>query len=518
MDPSREQPPSWNHHHQQHPQLLRQDHPRHHEPYPTTSSSQTLHYGHPHPRPHLPSAHPPGQSTHFGSHSPAQRPATSAGTSAPSFASGQSQHAAQTHAWHYQQEEHHRRQQATATPAQPFQQQQQQQQPQFHASHPPPQPRPTHAVSQPGHQYNHQLHHHQQQQLHYRPAASPVFQQATTTRFNGEPASPLPSFAHLPSGSTSSPAPHSVPRHDRPQRPAPSSGGQQPQSASSSRSTTVRGQNNSPRMTQVPTPARVVQAAASITALQPTTSRHEPYPRLRSPTQRPPLTPYPASPCIAADRDDHLPQYEPGSFPSEQPSIAQEGDRHRNRRSRESGSSQPRNRPGFQQSQSQPSRTSAHPVHHARYHQGPLGESVLPSRAPISVIYPEEDGGYGGGQGEEQDIIMEEPDPLEVTLNIDLPKTTRSGEGEPSTTVLNVNPSWHCVFVEAVQQERIRCWIRIQFCGSSRQLEQRSLVCQLQSLQVIGYQSRQVELTRRICGKNLLNKGGITSKYSVLHF
>ncbi|KAG0055264.1 hypothetical protein BGZ83_009196 [Gryganskiella cystojenkinii] len=143
-----------------------------------------------------------------------------------------------------------------------------------------------------------------------------------------------------------------------------------------------------------------------------------------------------------------------------------------------------------------------------------MGEYTLPGQAPVSVVYPQEhqvdvDHGYNNVLGQNDDVVMEEPDPLEVTLNIDLPKTTRSAEGEPSTTVLHVNPSWHCVFVETVQQERIRCWIRIQFCGSPKQMEHRALVCKLQSLQVIGYQSRQVELTRRICGKRLLNKGGI---------
>lgn len=141
------------------------------------------------------------------------------------------------------------------------------------------------------------------------------------------------------------------------------------------------------------------------------------------------------------------------------------------------------------------------------------GESTLPPRAPISVICPQEEGDRTGGyNGQDDDVVMEE-DPLEVTLNMDLPKSTRSCEGEPSTTVLNVNPSWHCVFVETVQQGRIRCSLRIQFCGSSRRMEHRSLVCQLQSLQVIGYQSRQVEMTRRICGKNLLNKGGTIGTY-----
>jgi hypothetical protein len=119
------------------------------------------------------------------------------------------------------------------------------------------------------------------------------------------------------------------------------------------------------------------------------------------------------------------------------------------------------------------------------------------------------------------DYILEEeergPPPIEVTLNIDIPKSSRSPTvGIPSTTVLNVNPSWHVVFVETIQQQRIRTSIRIQFClspSTSRLVEHRAKVRRLQTVQVIGYASRRVELSRRIQGQTLLNRGGLVSKY-----
>ncbi|KAF8937928.1 hypothetical protein BGZ58_001908 [Dissophora ornata] len=142
----------------------------------------------------------------------------------------------------------------------------------------------------------------------------------------------------------------------------------------------------------------------------------------------------------------------------------------------------------------------------------------------------------------------EEEEPIEVTLNIDIPKTSApAAAGVPHITVLSVNPSWHCVFVETVQQlqtqlqahpqqqQRIRTSIRIQFCPSpvshgivsrasaanantgttttttsSRTYgSHREKIQRLRTVQVISYASRQVELTRRICGHNLLKKGGI---------
>ncbi|KAF9546626.1 hypothetical protein EC957_009549 [Mortierella hygrophila] len=149
-------------------------------------------------------------------------------------------------------------------------------------------------------------------------------------------------------------------------------------------------------------------------------------------------------------------------------------------------------------------------------------ETVLPAQAPILIYGPRNSGGGmgddGGAGGDlEMDYILEEeeqgPPPIEVTLNVDIPKSSRPPtEGVPSTTVLNVNPSWHVVFVETIQQQRIRTSIRIQFCPSSstaRLVEHQSKVRRLQTVQVIGYASRRVELSRRIQGQTLLNRGGL---------
>ncbi|KAF8943659.1 hypothetical protein BGZ47_005204 [Haplosporangium gracile] len=149
-------------------------------------------------------------------------------------------------------------------------------------------------------------------------------------------------------------------------------------------------------------------------------------------------------------------------------------------------------------------------------------ETVLPAQAPISIYGPRNNDGCMGNDGGtgsdlEMDYILEEeeqgPPPIEVTLNVDIPKSSRPPtEGVPSTTVLNVNPSWHVVFVETIQHQRIRTTIRIQFCPSSstaRLVEHRSKVRRLQTVQVIGYASRRVELSRRIQGQTLLNRGGL---------
>ncbi|KAG0012952.1 hypothetical protein BGZ80_011400 [Entomortierella chlamydospora] len=108
---------------------------------------------------------------------------------------------------------------------------------------------------------------------------------------------------------------------------------------------------------------------------------------------------------------------------------------------------------------------------------------------------------------------IEDESPIEVTLNIDIPKSSSpAAAGDPNVTVLSVNPSWHCVFVETVQQQRVRTWVRIQFCPSplsSTYKDHHSKILRLRTVQVIGYASRQVELTRRISGQNLLRKGGI---------
>ncbi|KAG0377799.1 hypothetical protein BGX24_005442 [Mortierella sp. AD032] len=150
-------------------------------------------------------------------------------------------------------------------------------------------------------------------------------------------------------------------------------------------------------------------------------------------------------------------------------------------------------------------------------------ETVLPAQAPISIYGPRNSSSgigddVGAGGDLEMDYILEEeergPSPIEVTLNVDIPKSSRPPTvGVPSTTVLNVNPSWHVVFVETIQQQRIRTSIRIQFCPSSstaRLIEHRAKVRRLQTVQVIGYASQRVELSRRIQGQTLLNRGGLT--------
>ncbi|KAG0246332.1 hypothetical protein BGX31_002943 [Mortierella sp. GBA43] len=130
---------------------------------------------------------------------------------------------------------------------------------------------------------------------------------------------------------------------------------------------------------------------------------------------------------------------------------------------------------------------------------------------PISVHHPQP------GDVIDQDVDMSmmhvEENPIEVTLNIDIPKmSSLAAAGDSSATVLNVNPSWHCVFMETVQQQCTRASIRVQFCPSpvSPTLNShREKISQLKTLQVIGYASQQVEWTLRICGQNLLRKGGI---------
>ncbi|KAF9359586.1 hypothetical protein BGX26_012030 [Mortierella sp. AD094] len=137
-------------------------------------------------------------------------------------------------------------------------------------------------------------------------------------------------------------------------------------------------------------------------------------------------------------------------------------------------------------------------------------EVPLPPQAPISMHYSSVD------HLVDNDVNMtkmEDDSPIEVTLNIDIPKSSSpAAAGDPNVTVLSVNPSWHCVFVETVQQQRVRTWVRIQFCPSplsSTYKDHHSKVLRLRTVQVIGYASRQVELTRRISGQNLLKKGGI---------
>ncbi|KAF9911889.1 hypothetical protein EC991_001793 [Linnemannia zychae] len=161
-------------------------------------------------------------------------------------------------------------------------------------------------------------------------------------------------------------------------------------------------------------------------------------------------------------------------------------------------------------------------AYHSCSHEPHPVETVLPAQAPISIHGHRNNGSgigddAGAGGDLEMDYVLEEeepgPPPIEVTLNIDIPKSSRPPtEGVPSTTVLNVNPSWHVVFVETIQQQRIRTSVRIQFCpnsSTSRLVEHRAKVRRLQTVQVIGYASCRVELSRRIRGQTLLNRGGL---------
>ncbi|KAI1316525.1 hypothetical protein EDD11_009864 [Mortierella claussenii] len=139
-------------------------------------------------------------------------------------------------------------------------------------------------------------------------------------------------------------------------------------------------------------------------------------------------------------------------------------------------------------------------------------ELCLPPQAPISMQCPQADHS-GDHDVYMEDLVEEEEEPVEVTLNMDIPKTSSpAAAGDPNITVLSVNPSWHCVFVETVQHQQIRTSIRIQFCPSPvspTYNDHQAKVQSLKTVQVIAYSSRQVEMTRRVCGQHLLRKGGI---------
>ncbi|KAG0365089.1 hypothetical protein BGZ54_006875 [Gamsiella multidivaricata] len=163
----------------------------------------------------------------------------------------------------------------------------------------------------------------------------------------------------------------------------------------------------------------------------------------------------------------------------------------------------------------------------------PAEESRLPPQAPFAVQSPHD---LSRNTDDMHDIHMSsleddllspegssEP-PIEVTLNIDIPKrSSPAAAGDVSATVLSVNPSWHCIFIEQVHDRKIRTAVRVQFCpsivggggtsaggGTSRASGgRREKVARLKSIQVVGYKSRQVELTRRIVGKRLIERGGI---------
>ncbi|GJJ70578.1 hypothetical protein EMPS_02927 [Entomortierella parvispora] len=476
MDSSRGQPPPLQQQQHQQQRGHQQQYPQAQHEEMSYSSLEDQH-GH---SQHRSPFHPPPHV--YPSHSVSQVPPS------PVFTGERSQSTAEAQVlWHRQQqqipEEQMRRQQASAIFHQPNQQQQRQvfsmsrssDHPQQHHQHTQSMQSPS-AAQNPSRELNFWGQH-----SHASPGGTNVRRPEVISR---EPASPLPSLAQPFSSTLRSNDERVATRPALPQR--------QPSARPQSQSTSppmaeLRSQNN-PLMSQGRT-LRSLAVPSSLTSRS-ATNRSAPYPPPRP--HRLPSVSSPSSPGLVRDE---LPQYVPGtSDPGHSFSQGQSN----------GAESVTRSRSHY------PSTRRSHPARNGLRHQLVTGESTLPPRAPISVTCPQEEGNRDGSyDGQDEDVVMEEEDPLEVTLNIDLPKSTRTCEGEPGTTVLNINPSWHCVFIETIQQERIRCSLRIQFCGSSRRMEHRALVCQLQSLQVIGYQSRQVELTRRIIGKNLLNKGGI---------
>lgn len=138
------------------------------------------------------------------------------------------------------------------------------------------------------------------------------------------------------------------------------------------------------------------------------------------------------------------------------------------------------------------------------------GDIELPSQPPVEIYDP-----ASLPFGDMNDTEMEgneEDNVVEVSLNMDVPKTTRHAEGKPIVTILNVQSSWHCVFVESIQHERVHTAVRVQFCVGPECPGKVDLVRRLRTVQVIGYESRQVEMSQRIVGERLLARGGITGK------
>ncbi|KAG0089413.1 hypothetical protein BGZ93_009867 [Podila epicladia] len=136
------------------------------------------------------------------------------------------------------------------------------------------------------------------------------------------------------------------------------------------------------------------------------------------------------------------------------------------------------------------------------------GDIELPPRSPVQTYDPAtlpfDDMNDTEMEGDEDDNVVE------VTLNMDIPKTTRHADGKPIVTVLNVQSSWHCVFVESIQHERVHTAVRVQYCVSPDCPSKADLVKRLKTVQVIGYESRQVEMSQRIVGEKLLVRGGVT--------
>ncbi|KAF9405773.1 hypothetical protein BGZ94_003384 [Podila epigama] len=134
-------------------------------------------------------------------------------------------------------------------------------------------------------------------------------------------------------------------------------------------------------------------------------------------------------------------------------------------------------------------------------------EGAIPPQPPVETY---DDLMLPPGNGIEDDEMMEETDPVEVTLNVDVPRTSRTAEGKPTVTVLNVHSSWRCVFIESIRDQRVYTAVRLQFCVSpDNPTHHQNLVRQLRTLQIIGYESQQVEMSQQIVGAKLLERGGI---------
>ncbi|KAF9332177.1 hypothetical protein BG006_004965 [Podila minutissima] len=93
-------------------------------------------------------------------------------------------------------------------------------------------------------------------------------------------------------------------------------------------------------------------------------------------------------------------------------------------------------------------------------------------------------------EGAKDDNVVKAP------LNMDVPKTTRHADGQLIMTVLNY--------------EHVHVAIRVQYCVCADSPSKAHLVKRLKSMQVIGYESQQVEMSQRIGGKKLLAQGGVT--------
>ncbi|KAG0259325.1 hypothetical protein DFQ27_004128 [Actinomortierella ambigua] len=116
---------------------------------------------------------------------------------------------------------------------------------------------------------------------------------------------------------------------------------------------------------------------------------------------------------------------------------------------------------------------------------------------------------------------------LETVLHVDKP-LAHLGEQQPHRTLISADPHWLCMLEEsqtivsyqspsslsqASRQEgevRVpmrRLCFRLQFCPDPHMAEFRTHALQFTTLQIVGYGSQQVELTQRISGHDLVNKG-----------